>query len=182
MLPAPARRKNGRPPHPSRKRPRTPHQQSRIITKQKTASSSLAALDTVFRLNSMGRVHYHSDDGNGVVEAKLRLLPRWTADILNNPPRSGEGFHGWLFRAARALWICGRTEEDIRATLENSATTCVGRTGAGSLLTGWAIASGQSSRVAAAIEQRTFCQRTAIRPVLSFTVDALSVKRGAATT
>src|SRR4029453_17923110 len=51
-------------------------------------------------------------------------LPQWAADILAAAPRSGEGFHLWLFRAARALWKCGRTENDIVATLENAASTC----------------------------------------------------------
>jgi len=51
-------------------------------------------------------------------------LPRWCADIIANPPRSGEGFHSWIFRAARALWRCGRTEGDIRPFLENVAATC----------------------------------------------------------
>lgn len=51
-------------------------------------------------------------------------LPRWCADIIANPPQSGEGFHRWLFRAARALWKCGRSENDIRAFLENAALTC----------------------------------------------------------
>ena len=51
-------------------------------------------------------------------------LPRWAADIIGNPPRSGEGFHLWLFRAARALWKCGRDEYEIRAILENAATSC----------------------------------------------------------
>jgi hypothetical protein len=57
------------------------------------------------------------------MSATLRL-PLWCADIIANPPRSGEGFHRWMFRAARALWKCGRTENDIRAVLENAATTC----------------------------------------------------------
>lgn len=51
-------------------------------------------------------------------------LPRWAADIIANPPKSGEGFHLWLFRAARALWKCGRDEYEIRAVLESCATTC----------------------------------------------------------
>ncbi len=51
-------------------------------------------------------------------------LPQWCADILSNPPRSGEGFHNWLFRAARGLWKCGRDENDIREVLENAAATC----------------------------------------------------------
>jgi hypothetical protein len=51
-------------------------------------------------------------------------LPQWCADIIANPPRSGEGFHNWIFRAARALWKCGRSESDIRAILENAADTC----------------------------------------------------------
>jgi hypothetical protein len=51
-------------------------------------------------------------------------LPRWCADIIANPPRSGDGFHLWMFRAARALWKCGRTENEIHAFLENAAATC----------------------------------------------------------
>jgi len=51
-------------------------------------------------------------------------LPLWCADIIANPPHSGEGFHRWLFRAALALWKCGRTENDIRAFLKNAAANC----------------------------------------------------------
>src|SRR4029453_11687553 len=51
-------------------------------------------------------------------------LPRWAADVLANPPRSGAGFHDWLFRAARALWKCGRNENEIMAILENAAAAC----------------------------------------------------------
>lgn len=51
-------------------------------------------------------------------------LPTWAADIVANPPRSPGGFHNWLFRAARALWKCGRSEYDIRSSLENAASTC----------------------------------------------------------
>ena len=51
-------------------------------------------------------------------------LPRWAADVLANPPRSGAGFHDWLFRAARALWKCGRYENEITAILENAAAAC----------------------------------------------------------
>ena len=51
-------------------------------------------------------------------------LPQWCVDVVANPPRSGEGFHNWLFRAARTLWKCGRTANDIRAVLENAAETC----------------------------------------------------------
>jgi len=51
-------------------------------------------------------------------------LPQWCADIVSNPPRSGEGFHNWLFRAARALWRCGRSANDIREFLESAAATC----------------------------------------------------------
>jgi hypothetical protein len=51
-------------------------------------------------------------------------LPQWCADIIANPPRAGTGFHLWLFRAARALWKCGRSEYDIRAILENAAALC----------------------------------------------------------
>jgi hypothetical protein len=51
-------------------------------------------------------------------------LPQWCIDIIANPPRTGEGFHNWLFRAARALWKCGRSENDIRPFLENAAATC----------------------------------------------------------
>ena len=41
--------------------------------------------------------------------------------IISSPPRSGEGFHNWLFRAARSLWKCGRHENDIREFLQNAA-------------------------------------------------------------
>jgi hypothetical protein len=59
-------------------------------------------------------------------EAQMRVtqLPQWCADIIANPPRSSEGFHNWLFRAARGLWKCGREANDIREILENAATTC----------------------------------------------------------
>jgi hypothetical protein len=55
---------------------------------------------------------------------RVALLPQWCADIISNPPRSGEGFHNWIFRAARALWKCGRQASDIREILENAAMTC----------------------------------------------------------
>ena len=51
-------------------------------------------------------------------------LPQWCADLIANPPPAGTGFHMWLFRAALALWKCGRGEHDIRAILENAAATC----------------------------------------------------------
>jgi hypothetical protein len=55
---------------------------------------------------------------------RATLLPQWCGDIIANPPRAGEGFHNWLFRAARGLWKCGREASDIREILENAATTC----------------------------------------------------------
>jgi hypothetical protein len=58
------------------------------------------------------------------MNAKIKQLPQWCVDIIANPPRSGEGFHSWLFRAARALWKCGREANDISAILENAVTTC----------------------------------------------------------
>jgi hypothetical protein len=51
-------------------------------------------------------------------------LPQWCADIIANPAHAGTGFHSWLFRAARALWKCGRSEYDIREVLENAAANC----------------------------------------------------------
>src|SRR5258708_13140704 len=51
-------------------------------------------------------------------------LPRWARDIISAVPKAGEGFHSWLFRAARALWKCGRSESDIIAILENAAANC----------------------------------------------------------
>ena len=60
-------------------------------------------------------------------------LPQWAADILATPPRSGEGFHNWLFRAARALWKCGRDEHDIRAYLASAAETCGRRVAGGEI-------------------------------------------------
>lgn len=51
-------------------------------------------------------------------------LPHWAATIIENPPRSGGGFHHWLFRASRALWKCGRSEADILPLLESAAANC----------------------------------------------------------
>jgi hypothetical protein len=51
-------------------------------------------------------------------------LPQWCADIISAVPKASEGFHQWLFSAARALWKCGRSEYDIRSILENAASTC----------------------------------------------------------
>src|SRR5947207_13759971 len=51
-------------------------------------------------------------------------LPLWCADIISSPPRSGEGFHNWLFRAARGLWKCGRHGNDVRELLQNAAASC----------------------------------------------------------
>jgi len=53
------------------------------------------------------------------------IRPQWCADIISSPPRSGEGFHNWLFRAARGLWKCGRHGSDIRELLQNAAAACV---------------------------------------------------------
>jgi hypothetical protein len=57
------------------------------------------------------------------MNARIKL-PQWCVDIIANPPRSGDGFHLWLFRAARALWKCGRDENDILEILQNAAATC----------------------------------------------------------
>ncbi len=57
------------------------------------------------------------------MSATIRL-PQWAGDIVANPPQAGEGFHAWLFRAARALWKCGRNANDIGEILENAAATC----------------------------------------------------------
>jgi hypothetical protein len=62
-------------------------------------------------------------DSSSTTNRTIRL-PRWAADIVANPPRSGEGFHLWLFRAALALRKCSRTEDEIYAVLENAAATC----------------------------------------------------------
>ncbi len=51
-------------------------------------------------------------------------LPQWARDILSSPPPAGSGFHGWIFRAAKALSRCGRDEHDIRAILETAAAGC----------------------------------------------------------
>ena len=62
-------------------------------------------------------------DSSFTINRAIRL-PRWAADIIGNPRRSGEGFHLWLFRAACALWKCDCTEDDIYEVLENAAVTC----------------------------------------------------------
>jgi hypothetical protein len=54
----------------------------------------------------------------------IATLPQWACDILSAIPKAGEGFHNWLFRAALALWKCGRSDYDIRAFLENAAAGC----------------------------------------------------------
>src|SRR5262249_35699683 len=58
--------------------------------------------------------------------APNRTIPllRWAADIVANPPRSGDGFHRWLLRAAVALWKSGRNENEIYQILQNAAATC----------------------------------------------------------
>jgi hypothetical protein len=45
-------------------------------------------------------------------------------DLLASPPAAGAGFHGWLFRVARGLFTCGRSEHDVHAILENAAAAC----------------------------------------------------------
>ena len=55
---------------------------------------------------------------------KIKQLPQWCIDVISSAPRSGEGFHNWIFIAARALWKCGRDESDIHAILENAASNC----------------------------------------------------------
>ena len=50
-------------------------------------------------------------------------LPRFIRDMLSSPPKSGEGFHSWLFRMARLLhpyW----SEEEIYSFLESCASNC----------------------------------------------------------
>jgi len=79
-------------------------------------------------------------------------LPRWCADIISNPPRSGEGFHNWLFRAARALWKCGRDANDIREILKNAAATCGRRVAAQEIA--HAVRNSQASAYATASAQR----------------------------
>ncbi|MBU3665540.1 MAG: hypothetical protein FGM15_06645 [Chthoniobacterales bacterium] len=54
----------------------------------------------------------------------VKQLPTWARDLLASPPTAGAGFHGWLFRCARALFTCGRDEGDIRQILENAAAAC----------------------------------------------------------
>src|SRR5438132_12835878 len=66
----------------------------------------------------------HQQFSSDVSHSRRGRLPRWAADIVANPPRSGEGFHYWLFRAARGLWKCGRHENDIHEFLQNAAASC----------------------------------------------------------
>jgi hypothetical protein len=66
-------------------------------------------------------LHHLSSD---VSHANWGRLPQWAADIVANPPRTGEGFHNWLFRAARGLWKCGRRENDIHEFLQSAAASC----------------------------------------------------------
>ncbi len=50
-------------------------------------------------------------------------LPKFIHDILSSPPKSGDGFHNWLFRVARVLHPY-RNEEEIYSILESYAPTC----------------------------------------------------------
>lgn len=50
-------------------------------------------------------------------------LPRFVRDLMSTPPRSGEGFHNWLFRMARVLHPY-RSETEIYAILESASSTC----------------------------------------------------------
>ena len=54
-----------------------------------------------------------------------RALPQWVNDLLGSVPKRGGGFNNWLFRAALALHPY-RTEDEIRAILENAAAACDG--------------------------------------------------------
>jgi len=74
--------------------------------------------------NARGEINAHGAAKKEKADAMNVTLPQWCADIISSPPRSGEGFHNWLFRAARGLWRCGRDENDVREILENAAATC----------------------------------------------------------
>ncbi len=50
-------------------------------------------------------------------------LPLFVQNMIANPPRSGEGFHNWLFRMAKALHP-HRSEIDIYTILASVAITC----------------------------------------------------------
>lgn len=52
-----------------------------------------------------------------------RELPPFLRDLINNPPRAGEGVHAWLFRVARQLHAHLPAGE-IVALLESRAATC----------------------------------------------------------
>ena len=50
-------------------------------------------------------------------------MPQFARDLLTSPPKSGEGFHNWLFRMARVLHPY-RSENDIYGVLESAASAC----------------------------------------------------------
>ena len=61
---------------------------------------------------------------NNLRGKRVNDLPQWARDIISSPPPAGSGFHGWIFRAAKALSRCGREDYDIRAILETAAAGC----------------------------------------------------------
>ena len=50
-------------------------------------------------------------------------LPQFVRDLISSPPKTGEGFHDWLFRMALKLHPY-RDEHDIEAILTAGAATC----------------------------------------------------------
>lgn len=51
-------------------------------------------------------------------------LPDWALDIVLNPPPSGQGFHNWLYRAARACLKCGKDIDEVCWVLIEAAAHC----------------------------------------------------------
>src|SRR2546430_16621917 len=87
---------------------------SRRVASQAWRNTGQAALEhrlnpVVSRVaNARGEINAHGAAKKEKADAMNVTLPQWCADIISSPPRSGEGFHNWLFRAARGLWRCGR--------------------------------------------------------------------------
>lgn len=54
---------------------------------------------------------------------KLRKIPAWLTELLENPPEAGGGVHAWLFRVARQLHAHWEPEQ-IEAALVAATRTC----------------------------------------------------------
>jgi hypothetical protein len=57
------------------------------------------------------------------MSAAAKKLPQFVKDLIGSPPKTGGGFHDWLFQMARVLHPF-RDEHDIEAILSAGAASC----------------------------------------------------------